>query len=287
MKIGLGTVQFGLDYGVTNRSGQVPEDEVATMLTSAAQGGIGVLDTAAAYGNAEAVLGRCLPHPNPFMIVTKTLPVSAPAAVAAGFTASLERLGVSRVWGLLNHRADDLLADDRGPALAHWLLEQRENGRSTKVGVSVYHPDEADTLFARYPFDLVQLPLNVFDQRFLAAGTLDRLLERGVEIHVRSAFLQGLLLAEPDDLPPKAAALAPALRRYRKLLAHHELPPPVAALAFVAGACPPATIICGATNHWELAEILSAARNPIGGLPDFRPFAQNDNPLIDPRNWTS
>lgn len=287
MKLGLGTAQFGLDYGATNRAGRVPEDEVAAMLASAAQEGIGVLDTAAVYGIAEAVLGRCMARPVPFAIVTKTAPAADPASVAAGFAASLQRLGVTGVWGLLSHRAQDLLADSQGATLAHWLLEQRDNGRAIKVGVSVYTPEEADLVFARYPFDLVQLPLNVLDQRFLATGALDRLLARGVEIHIRSAFLQGILLEDPASLPARLAPLSPLLRSYRDTMARHGISPLAAALAFAAKTCPSATVICGATGSRELAQILEASRLPAGILPDLSAFACNDDRLIDPRSWTS
>jgi len=284
MKLGLGTVQFGLDYGATNRAGRVPETEVRAMLAMTTDAGVRLLDTANAYGEAEAVLGRCLPRSHGFSVVTKTPPGGSLPQIEAAFSASLARLDMERVAGLLCHRPNELLAG-AGKAIAHWLLDQRETGRAERVGVSVYSPAEADALFARYPFDLVQLPLNVLDQRFLADGCLDRLLAQGVEIHVRSAFLQGLLLEAPERLAPSFAPLGPALSTYRQYLERQGIPPLTAALGFVAGACPAATVVCGATGRSELAEIIAAAARPTDALPDFHQFARNDDPLIDPRQW--
>src|ERR1700720_3931908 len=104
MKLGLGTAQFGLDYGVTNTGGKVAEWHVRTILDTAAARGIQLLGTAAGYGAAEAVIGRTLAGPDEFRIVTKAGP--------GEFAQSLTRLRVKRVYGLLAHSPSDLIGPD-------------------------------------------------------------------------------------------------------------------------------------------------------------------------------
>ena len=136
------------------------------------------------------------------------------ARTEEGFARSLARLRTDHVYGLLVHGGSDLLGPE-GARLAEWLLLQREKGRAARVGVSIYEPDEAREIFERFDFDIVQAPLNVLDQRMITSGTLEWLSERRVEVHVRSVFLQGALLAGPGRLRGRAARLEPVLERYK------------------------------------------------------------------------
>ena len=170
MKLGLGTVQFGLPYGISNKTGQVALDEIGKILQLAATSGMQIVDTAAGYGDSENVLGRSLAPAHDFLIVTKTLPLRAEkvrredvAKAEAVFEDSLRQLGQSSVYGLLVHHSADLL-NPGGDRLYAALRRWKEEGRVKKIGVSVYAREEVDRLFDRYAFDLVQLPLNVFDQ---------------------------------------------------------------------------------------------------------------------------
>ncbi len=117
----------------------------------------------------------------------------------------------------------------------------------------------------------------------------DRLLEwlgqRQVEIHVRSAFLQGVLLISPDALPRSVVGLQSILDNFHKWCMDREISPLQAALGFIRSACPSATVICGVGSRAELAQIIAAARAPWGNTLEFAPFRSNDNPLIDPRRW--
>lgn len=292
MNLGLGTVQFGLDYGATNQSGRTPPATVRTMLDYAASHAVGVLDTAALYGDSESVLGQTLARPHPFRIVTKTLaldatlsPTAAIAAVRDGFLRSLERLGEARLAGLLVHRPTDLLGP-HGDALFALLDSLRSEGLVEKVGVSVYSPEETQQFLARYSIDLVQLPLNPLDQRQWQQGAIAALAERGVEIHIRSAFLQGLLLAAPETLPAGFAPLKPALLAWQRALQERQLTPLNATLGFLKGIPGLGTVICGATVAQEWEEIVTTFAAAPSLPPDtFQHLAISDEQLIDPRNW--
>lgn len=294
MKLGLGTVQFGIDYGITNAGGRPPADTVRAILDHAASNGIVTLDTAALYGSAEEVLGENLPRPHPFRIISKTTaldpalpPAEAVAGIAAGVRRSLERLGENRLAGLLVHRVDDLLGP-HGDRLWNGLLRLRDEGLVERIGVSLYTPEEALTLLGRYPLDLVQLPLNPFDQRHLRGNSLAALAAAKVEVHVRSAFLQGLLLAPAHPLPAGLEALRPAMAAWREWLAAERLTPLQACLGFLHGIAAVDVAVCGVTTLAEWQEIIAAAVSaPPLPTEGFKKLAVADDNLIDPRYWPS
>lgn len=290
-ELGLGTVQLGLPYGVSNRSGQPSEDEAAAILACALNSGIGTIDTAPAYGNAEGVLGRLLPAGATVRIVTKTPPLAGSevteeecAAVRRSAERSLERLRRDRLDALLVHHGSEL-ALPGGERLAAALLELRDAGLVRRLGASVYDRAELDAARERLPLDLVQLPLNAFDQRFLRDGTLELLESEGVAVHVRSAFLQGLLLMEPGGLPVHLTAAERPLRRYHEERLRAGLGPIEAALGFVDAAPGVETILVGANSVAELEQCVAALRGgPKAGM-DYASLAVEDPDLIDPRRW--
>lgn len=289
--LGLGTAQLGLPYGVSNRGGQPSEAEAAAILARALERGIRTIDTAPAYGEVEALLGRLLPADADVRIVTKTAPLSGAEIGAAECdevrrTAerSLERLRRERLDALLVHHGSDL-ALPGGERLAAAVAGLRDTGVAAKVGVSVYSRAELDAARERLPLDLVQLPLNAFDQRFLHDGTLEQLQSEGVEVHVRSAFLQGLLLIEPEELPAHLAAAERPLRRYREERRRAGLDPIEAALGFVRDAPGVAVTLVGTNSVAELDECLAAMQTRPAGI-DYAPLAVEDPELIDPRRWT-
>ena len=291
MKLALGTVQFGLDYGIANTQGKTPRDEVARILELAKHEGIAVLDTAALYGSSEEVLGDCLPASHGFRIVTKTpqfrktqiTPEDA-RHLRNAFTDSLRKLGQHRIYGLLVHHADDLLADG-GEYLMDAMLELKAEGKVAKVGVSVYDGAQIDHLLDRYTIDLAQVPVSVFDQRLLTAGKLAALKNRGVEIHARSLFLQGLLLMPLERIADYFAPIKQHIRNYQTYLQEKRISLLQGALAF-ASACKEIDVaVVGVSSAAELRGILDAWH----GLPqeplDFSGFACNDECMINPALW--
>jgi aryl-alcohol dehydrogenase-like predicted oxidoreductase len=289
VKLGLGTVQFGLSYGVSNRQGQTSPDEAARILATAAGRGLSVIDTAALYGTSEEVLGAVLPPGHGFRVVTKTcrfdgsrIPEDGGARLEEIFRTSLARLGAPSVYGLLLHNVQDLLVPG-GELLYGRLLALRDAGLVQRIGVSVYRGEEIDRVLERFPIDLVQLPVNIFDQRLIHGGQLARLKRAGVEVHARSAFLQGLLLMAPEELPPGLAPVRPHLAAYRDWLAGHGISPLAAALGFVTGLADVDTVVCGVNDHQQLEELCVAAA-PLTGL-DFDRFALTDERILNPALW--
>ena len=151
--------------------------------------------------------------------------------------------------------------------------------------MSIYNRRQLDWALATFPVELVQLPLNLFDHRWLE--TVEELAGRGVEVHARSAFLQGLLLMHPDDLPPsRAAALAP-LRRLRGDLEAAGVRPLAAALAFALSRRGVGRVVIGVAAARQLDEIVAAAREAaaVASRLDLDRYRVDDPDVIDPSRW--
>ena len=282
-RLGLGAAQFGLDYGVSNRRGRTPEAEVAAILNRAAEAGLGVIDAAAAYGDAERVLGAALPRPCPFLVVTKISSAAGPDDVETEARASLGRMGLDHAYGLLLHSAGDL-EGPRGVEVWARMRRLQAAGLFRKIGVSAYASDDPVRLARRWKPDLMQLPVSLLDQRLIVEGALDRLADMGVEIHLRSIFLQGLLFLEADRLPPALATVAPRLVEIRDRIAAGGSTPHAAALHFALSRPEASAVIVGVTSATELEATIAAASAPAPVLdwPDLR----LDHPLaLDPHRW--
>ena len=253
----LGTVQFGVPYGITNQVGQVPEQQVIRILDLAAASGICFLDTAQAYGKAEEVLGRCWPTGSPRRLISKLPPGVSVESWEVSFLTTLQRLQTTKLDSFLLHRASDLLSPD-GEALLYWLESLRDRGLVERIGISIYDAAELEGL----PLDrlqLVQLPLSVYNQHLIRDGTLERLQDLGVAVHARSVLLQGLLLQLPQDWP---IHLSPEFRDHHSRWLQHlndmELSPIAGALGFVRACEGLEAVLVGVLSVSELAQVLQA-----------------------------
>ena len=195
-KLCLGTVQFGLKYGVTNNEGQVGLNDAQEILEYAKANNIESLDTARGYGTSEEVLGS-LQAASCFKIISK-FQKEKPLSLVSQITETLIRLKATSLYGYLCHDADFFLANHK--ALLPILFELKAKGQIERIGCSVYGPEQVTEILKVFTPDLIQLPANVFDQRFSTSGILDQLHEKEVEVHARSAFLQGALLESVDKL---------------------------------------------------------------------------------------
>lgn len=273
-ELGIGTVQFGQAYGVSNTGGQVSRADAAAILARATLAGVTVLDTAANYGEAESVLATL--DTAPFRIVTKT--ISAKDGVDAVVARARQSARALKADTLLVHAAPDL-AD---PALWPALQRMKQDGTFRRIGISVYVADNPAALARKYRPDVMQLPFSLLDQRLLQDGTLARLADQGVEIHARSIFLQGLLFL--DTLPEKLWPAAPRLAEIKRQIADAGSTPLAAALGFVLSRPEIAVALVGVTGVHELDEILAAADTPLPAL-DWTALALDDELALTPSRW--
>ncbi len=285
-RLALGTVQFGLPYGIANRAGQVTRSEAKAMLQLAAIKGIDTLDTAISYGDSETCLGEL--GTRDFKVVTKLPAVpndceDVSAWVTQQVNASLARMNVTSVYGLLLHRSAQLL-DANGTELYRALQVLKDSGQVQKLGVSIYSPSELDVLIPQYHFDLVQAPFNLVDQRLYRSGWMQRLKDQGVEVHTRSVFLQGLLLMAQADIPAKFSPWNELWNGWHRWLANHDISALEACLAFPLSYHKIDMVVVGADNVNQLNQIIDAASGKaINDLPDLE---SKDEMLINPAHWT-
>lgn len=284
MELALGTVQFGLRYGVAGREVAVPSDEARAILQRAAALGVRLLDTATAYGDIEQRLAA-LADGLPLRIVSK-LPacpasldsVAAAAWAHASLARSIERLG-SVLVGFMFHRAEDLL-EPHGDALWQACRPLAE-AHGLKLGVSCYEPATLARVRARYPVALAQLPGNALDQRL--ASTEPAALATPLELHLRSAFLQGLLLMPQAAAACRVPTAAAALARWHAWCEAHGLAPLVAALGLVKGLPAVSHCVVGVDNLAQLEAIAAAwAAAPVLRAPELH---CSEPSVIDPRLW--
>jgi aryl-alcohol dehydrogenase-like predicted oxidoreductase len=277
-RLGIGTVQFGQAYGVSNTLGQVPPADVKLILELAAHTGIGLLDTAANYGEAEYVLGgNDLKH---FRIVSKTLGVQHGVhAVIARIRQSVRTLGAVDL--LLVHAAKDLFGPS-GTTLWRSLQALKAEGIVGGIGISAYVADDPVGLAEQFRPDAMQLPFSLLDQRLLKDGSLKRLKQLGVEIHARSLFLQGLLfMPEP---PEKLGTAKPMMESVRAQIARAGSTPLAAALGFVLSRPEVDVAVIGMTGLQQLKEIITAALSPLPDW-DWGACALSDERILTPSLW--
>jgi len=287
--LAIGTAQFGLNYGISNTLGQTSKAEIDEIIRHAATNQVDVIDTSPAYGSSEELLGEFLPS-SFGSIVTKTLQLKTDALsvyelekIEATFNLSLKKLRRQKIYGLLVHDAEDLLKPG-ADALYAWLKEIQANEQVLKIGVSVYTPDQIDLIFSRYELDLVQLPISVFDQRFVLNGQLKYLKALGVEIHARSIFLQGLLLMNSTKLSKHFDPIKPIFDLYDDYLEQNNLSPLQAAYAFVNGLDQVDEMVCGVNTLEQFHELLSLKMKK---LPQdfFGQFSIENHSILNPAEW--
>ncbi len=284
-KLALGTAQFGLKYGLANMADKVPSDMVAQLLKIASACDITMLDTAIAYGYSEQVLGRY--NLTKFEVVSKLPAVPSDCSnveewVLEQTIASLKRLKTNKLHDLLLHRPAQLL-ETNGEKIYKSILKLKEQGMVDKIGVSVYGPDELSELIKRFDFDVIQAPMNIFDRRMENTGMLKHLKKIGVTIHIRSAFLQGLLLMPSEKIPVYFAPWASLIKQYHQWLNQQSLSPLQACLSYLNQHSDIDKIIVGVDNIWQMKQIIAAIDAPIADMPDF--LQSVDEGLINPSRW--
>lgn len=280
-KIALGTVQFGLDYGISNASGQVSFEEVKKILKLAKESSIDTLDTASGYGNSEKVLGSA--GVNDFKIVTKTAPLHLGVEnVLRSFHQSLKDLNVTNVDGLLIHNIDDI-KDKQFDTLYKAFEKLKQDKLINKIGFSTYTPNQVDFLLENFDFDLIQVPFNVFDTRLVDGGQLQSLKNKKIETHARSVFLQGLLLTLPNKRSKFFNKWSNLFKKWDLWLKSNNIIGLEAALNFALSENLIDKIVIGVDSNAHLTEVISASKVCTPDAP--KNLNTTDEILLNPSFW--
>ena len=292
----LGSAQFGLNYGITNQSGKVNEEEVKKIMHLAKEFPINFIDTAQAYGSSEKCLGKFISDKNSFKFISKLKPQINKIWKAEDilkceleFKNTLDNLKISELDSFLIHSPNEFLKEDNHLFLK-WLSSLKGRGLVKRIGVSIYPDSCLDDLPLRF-LEIAQIPLSIYDQRILDNKILKFLIaEFGISIHVRSIFLQGLILQKSQMWPKRFS---------KKFLCHHKELEKFAetkksnlleiALSFVNSFSELEAVVFGVTSYMELKNILSlwnsSLKSKIWDLEDRRIWSWQDKRDIDPRFW--
>ncbi|WP_037320991.1 aldo/keto reductase [Salegentibacter sp. Hel_I_6] len=271
-KLGLGTVQFGLPYGISNKNGQTSTTEVAKILATAKSYEIEVLDSASAYGNSEEVLGK--EDLSSFKVISKFMPESNRKPIFKQLKKSLESLGLNFLYGYLAHRPMSLLEQ---PGQWEQLIKFQKERKIKKIGFSLNEPEELHKLLDKgYIPEIVQVPFNYFDNRF--EDSLILLKKMNCEIHTRSTFLQGLFFIEPDKLSSYFNEIKSNLRELQS--SHENLS--ASLLNFVLNKDFIDKVIVGVENTNQLRENIEGLNNAKDLPPNTDKVSNN---ILNPSLW--
>jgi aryl-alcohol dehydrogenase-like predicted oxidoreductase len=293
-RLALGTANFGLTYGIANNR-MLSEKEAFAILEKALDVGVCSVDTARGYGEAEKVLGRFFKtHGRAIDVVTKLSDGAYRSTrdVEIEIETSFENLGIERIDTLLLHnfktfeRCREVLL----PVLERYVSE----GLIGRYGVSVYHPHEIETAIetaqqAGYRMAAFQFPVNLFDQRFLKGGYLQRLRASGITLYGRSIFLQGLFFMDGASLDGHLERAAPTIKHLANVARMHDTSVEALALLFAAS-CGVDWVVLGVDSVTQLEKNAALMTNDAsdllsrldGGLDKLE---ISDEDIILPYRW--
>lgn len=283
-KLGLGSGQFALDRAPVR--GRPARAEVQDILEVAARSGIRLFDVTGRDVQAEREIGEVLPRPDRFNVCISTIrPDRGPDMVEAEARASLGRLGVEQAECIFVPSVAELLGP-HGAALWDRLKALRDAGLTRKIGVSVFASDDPLGVARRFRPDIVQAPASLLDQRLINDGTLAAIAGLGMEVHLRSIFLNGLLLLPPDRAPSHLREAATRISRARRMIAEGRSDPLQAALGFALSRPEASAVLVGVASAAELNAVVAAAASPPPDL-DWDDMAIDDPDALDPGAWAA
>jgi len=291
----LGTVQFGLPYGIANRTGQPSYEEVRGILAAASEGGVNCLDTAAVYGTSEQVLGRALGElgiADRMTVATKVTQMAnegvssadADEIVEESVTRSLRNLRLDCLPICLFHLESNFLL------YADSLRRMKAKGLVRHIGSSVNFPEPAGRILGSGAAEAVQMPSSVLDQRFFRLGIRDLAAASGVALFARSIYLQGLLLMREEEILPELAGVIPVRRALESLAREEGIGLAELAVRYMLSADGITSLVVGVDTAQQLRENLKAfSRGPLApGLRARVDQAVPDLPesILFPGNWS-
>lgn len=286
----IGTVKLGVEYGAIELS-KVSEQTALSILKYCYDQDIQIFDTAPSYGTAEDLLGltkRTIEHNSDEIVITKLAKLQSDisdkelARLKSVFEESLSKLSTDSVYGLLVHDVADL-QQPNSERIYQLMSALKSAGLVQKIGVSVYSEEEAFSLFEQYDFDLIQVPCNLFDQRFIRSGCLEWLKQRNIEVHARSLFLKGVLLKPqintslPESLRIQHEKLTDYL--YSKQISHYDY-----CLNFASSIAQVDKWVVGVSSIEQVDALLNANYLDSSGM-DFIQWEVVDELAVDPRYW--
>ena len=289
----LGTVQFGLDYGITNKKGIIDKSQCQNIFKKIAKSDIKFLDTAQSYGKAEVVIGDNLNYKNSLKIISKLSKINLDEdlninKLDKNFKNTLSNLRVESINSFLFHNVNDLKSK-KGKEILDWLKSLKDRKKIERIGISIYDPSDLNNLSLE-DIQIVQLPLSIYDQRMIISGAIKFLKEKKIDIHARSIFLQGLFLEESKNWPSfLTSGFHDHHNQTNQKLNKYGISNLEASLEFVSNLKDIEAIVFGISKIKDLNEILEIwgklkTTNKIT-IESYSDFVWGNSKDLDPRYW--
>ena len=293
MKLCLGTVQFGMDYGVYNQK-KKDEEYCIRCMDYATQNGIYSIDTATAYGIAEQVTGdflakKTIPREKLFLstkllpnILDNCKPEEYKSVIKENITRSLQTLNTDYIDAYLLHSSRYAF----NPEILEALQAIQKDGLARHVGVSVYYPEEALACIESPYVDYIQAPYSLFDHRMKEQGVFDK--KQDVLMDVRTIFVKGLIRLEADNVPDHLAKAKPILKELDKICKETGYSRIELAMGYVKRQTEINQIVFGIRNLEQLKEDIDAFEKdiPRSVFADMESiFANIDADIVIPSLW--
>jgi len=282
-KIVLGTAQFGLDYGINNKTGQISKEEVFDILRASQKNGIDTIQTSYAYGNSEEIISEFIKKERPHLKIISKLPLEN---VEQFVKASLEKFNCSEIYAYLVNEPKQA---SENPEFWDKVKNIKKLGKVKKIGYSLNRPEEIEWLLKKkIAFDIVQVPFSVLDQRF--AKMFPLLKKENIEIHARSVFLQGLMFKKPEELKGKFIKLKEKISELQSISREKDVPISAICMNFVMLNKYVDKIVIGVDSLKNLKENLKIRvyRDKVDSVYGrLMGLKENDENVILPINWSN
>ena len=285
MKIALGTANFGQKYGLAGKIIK-SDKKVKKIIQFANNSKIKLIDTSSNYGSSETLLGNN--NLKNFKIITK-LKISNDEKKSNNLEnivfnkveESLFKLNIKKLYAILLHESDDLKSNKRHK-LINVLKKLKKENLVSKIGISIYNPKELNFIWPFWKPDIVQCPFNILDRRIYESGWLKKLKKNKTEIHVRSIFLQGLLLKNEKSMPRKFKKWKNIFKKWNNYCKKENISKIQGCINFIKSFKKISFVIIGFEDIKQVKNIISYFKN---NKKSHTTIACNDIKLIDPRLW--
>ncbi|TGM35506.1 aldo/keto reductase [Leptospira levettii] len=283
----LGTVQFGLNYGVSNSVGKVSPKEVESILDFAYENGISELDTAVVYGDSEIILGKLI---NGRFKVSTKLPKldlenqkNVREWTKSQIESSLDRLNVNQIETLFLHDVS-ILFSPNASEVYETIQDFVSKGVIRKFGLSIYSHHDLEKIPSYVHYNRIQCPINVFDRSLESSGWMDSLHKKGIEIQARSIFLQGILLMKKETRPKYFSKWSGLFEKWDKAIERNQISPTLFCILFIKSLEKVSNVVFGVESKNQLSEIISHFKESRT-LQFLDELSSDDEDLIYPFRW--
>lgn len=282
MKLALGTVQFGLQYGISNENGVPADNQLKDIFSTCEHNEIITFDTAVAYGNAEERIANFIPKNAE--IISKFPKTDSKPELENIILNSISRLKRENLYGFMAHNGDFLIEN---PQLWEVLEKLKQENKIQKIGYSIYTPEQLEKLLdLDLVPDIIQIPYSLLDRKF--EPYFSDLKQKNVEIHCRSVFLQGLYFLNPEKLPEKLVPLNPELKKLQSICQSNQVKISDVALNFAYSNTYIDKIVIGIENTKQLNENINSIKNWNQNdaiFDEIKWITVNNKELLNPANW--